>query len=186
MRKNTFFTVSILITVFCSTGFRQAPSIYQALHGTVTFRSEAPLELIKASSNELVCLIDNDKKTFAFKINIRSFNGFNSPLQKEHFNQNYLESEKYPEASFKGKIIEDEDLGADGVYQVRAKGQLTIHGITQERIIKSTVTVNNRKIILKSNFTILLSNYNILIPRVVYQKLADEIKIEVNAILETR
>jgi len=60
-------------------------------------------------------------------------------LQKEHFNENYLESDKYPEASFKGKIIEDIDLDKDGEYEVRAKGELTIHGIMQERIIKANI-----------------------------------------------
>jgi hypothetical protein len=53
---------------------------------------------------------------------MRSFQGFNSPLQKEHFNENYVESDKFPEASFKGKIIEDQDLTVDGTYELRAKG----------------------------------------------------------------
>jgi polyisoprenoid-binding protein YceI len=117
---------------------------------------------------------------------MRSFQGFNSPLQKEHFNENYVESDRFPEASFKGKIIEDQDLTVDGSYELRAKGILTIHGVSQERIIKSDVSVNNRIITLKSSFNVLLSDHNIPIPKVVYQKLANEIKVDVNATLEPR
>jgi hypothetical protein len=167
-------------------GFKQAGSIYQTVNGIVSFRSEAPLELIRASSDQLIGLIDIDKKIFSFKIPMRSFRGFNSPLQREHFNENYMESDKYAEASFKGKIIEDQDLTVDGTYELRAKGTLTIHGVSQERIIKSDVTVSNKKIAVKSNFSVLLSDHNIPIPKVVYQKLANEIKVEINTTLEPR
>ena len=163
-----------------------AQSIYQTVNGKISFSSEAPLELIKASSGGLIGLLDNDKRTFSFKISIRSFDGFNSPLQKEHFNENYMESDKFPEASFKGKIIEETDLGADGTYEIRAKGSLTIHGVVQERIIKTTVTVKDKKIIVSGSFTVLLSDHNIPVPIVVYKKLANEIKVEVNAVLEPR
>ena len=78
------------------------------------------------------------KKNFSLKVDVHSFQGFNSPLQKEHFNENYLESDKYPVASFTGKIIEDVDLSADGAYELRTKGTITIHNIPQERIIKAS------------------------------------------------
>jgi hypothetical protein len=171
--------------MFVHTSFAQNP-IYQTVNGTIAFRSEAPLELINASSDQLIGAIDVDKKNFTFKILMRSFQGFNSPLQKEHFNENYVESDRFPEASFKGKIIEDQDLTVDGSYELRAKGILTIHGVSQERIIKSDVSVNNRIITLKSSFNVLLSDHNIPIPKVVYQKLANEIKVDVNATLEPR
>ena len=80
---------------------------YKVTNGSISFRSDAPLELIKAQSNELKGLFIPDKKQFAFIINIKSFKGFNSPLQQEHFNENYLESNKFPVASFEGKIIEE-------------------------------------------------------------------------------
>jgi len=186
MLKNSPMRVCLLITIlFVHTGFSQT-SIYQTVNGIISFQSEAPLELIKASSDQLIDAIDVDKKNFTFKILMRSFQGFNSPLQKEHFNENYVESDKFPEASFKGKIIEDQDLTVDGTYELRAKGILTIHGVSQERIIKSNVTVNNKTITLKSSFSVLLSDHNIPIPKVVYQKLANEIKVDVNATLEPR
>jgi hypothetical protein len=154
---------------------------YKVKTGTIAFRSDAPLELIKAQSNELKGLFLTQKKQFAFIVNIKSFKGFNSPLQQEHFNENYLESNKYATASFEGKIIEDIDFTKDGMYSVRAKGNLTIHGVVQERIIKSELTIKNNGISIKSNFTVLLNDHNIPIPKVVNEKLASEIKVDIKA-----
>ena len=168
-------------------GFKEQPAqLYTITSGKISFRSDAPLEVIRASSTDLMGLIDILKKNFSFKISVHSFQGFNSPLQKEHFNENYMESDKYPEASFKGKIIEDVDLSVDGTYQVRTKGILTIHNVPQERIIQSDITVKEHIITLHSTFTVLLSDHNIPVPMVVNQKLANEIKVEVNATLEPR
>jgi hypothetical protein len=166
---------------FFSVSGTQQPKIFTTNTGQMRFRSEAPLELINASSKELKGAIDAGKKTFAFRIRINSFEGFNSPLQKEHFNENYMESVKIPEAAFSGKIIEDIDFTKPGKYSVRAKGILTVHGIDQERIIRNDVEVSNGLIIIKSSFTVLLSDHNIPIPRVVKEKLANEIKVELVA-----
>lgn len=154
---------------------------YKVSSGTISFRSEASLELIKAQSSELKGVVVPEKKQFAFIIAVKTFKGFNSPLQQEHFNENYLESKKYPTASFEGKIIEDLDFSKDGTYEVRSKGNLTIHGVTQERIIKCALTVKNKNISVHSGFTVLLADYNIPIPKVVHEKLASEIKVEVKA-----
>ncbi len=175
-----------LLFFLLSTGFQQPGILYHTVNGKISFRSEAPLELIRASSDQLIGLLDINKRNFSFKISIRTFEGFNSPMQKEHFNENYLESDKYHEASFSGKIIEDIDLTKEGSYSIRAKGMLTIHGVQQERIIKSEITISDNKISIMSNFTVLLSDHNIPIPKVVYQKLANEIKAEVTATLEPR
>ena len=181
--KNIVFAAAVLMV----SGLKSQPvTIYHTTSGRIDFRSDAPLEIIRASSNDLLGVLDISKNNFSFKVVLRSFEGFNSPLQKEHFNENYLESDKYPEASFKGKIIEDADLTVDGTYEVRAKGNLTIHNVIQERIIKCAVTVKNKIITIHSSFTVLLSEHNIPIPKVVYQKLANEIKVEVTATLEPR
>jgi polyisoprenoid-binding protein YceI len=159
-------------------------TVFQTKSGVISFRSDAPLELIRASSRELRGAVDGDKKTFAFRVRVRSFEGFNSELQKEHFNENYLQSEKYPEATFSGKIIEDIDFSKPGSYTIRAKGKLTVHGVEQERIIKSDIEIKSNKLVVRSRFTIQLSDHNIPIPRVVNEKLASEIKVEVAAEME--
>ncbi len=161
-------------------GFAQS-QVYNTNNGSITFSSDAPLELIKASSNEMRGKFDITKKLFAFTVKIISFTGFNSPLQKEHFNENYMESVQYPNASFSGKIIEDIDFSKNGTFTVRAKGNLNIHGVVQERIIKSELFIKDGKISIKSDFTVLLIEHNIPIPKVVHEKLASEIKVEVKA-----
>jgi len=155
--------------------------IFSVSTGTISFRSDASMELIRASSNQLKGIFSGEKKQFAFTISINSFKGFNSPLQQEHFNENYLESDKYPRASFDGRIIEDIDLAREGTYTIRAKGNLNIHGVIQERIIKCELNIRNGVVSVKSNFTVLLADHNISIPKVVHEKLASEIKVEVKA-----
>jgi len=149
--------------------------------GTISFRSDAPLEVIKATSNNLMGRIDENKRTFAFQVLIRSFEGFNSGLQQIHFNENYLETDKFPEATFSGKIIEPLDFSKNGKSTIRAKGILKIHGVEQERIIKSDVAVKDNKVHITSNFTVQLSDHNIRVPRVVHEKIAAEIKVFVEA-----
>jgi polyisoprenoid-binding protein YceI len=161
-----------------------AQKVYEVKNSKITFNSEAPKELISAETVELKGLVDLNKKAFAFRVGITSFMGFNSPLQREHFNENYMESNIFPEATFTGKIIEDVDLSKDGIYGVRAKGKLKIHGVEKERIIKSLVTVKNGNIEIRSSFTVMLSDHNIRIPRVVSEKLAPEINVTVTADLK--
>jgi hypothetical protein len=174
------FGILVLLFLFCGS-LKAAPGLYAADSGVVTFRSEAPQELISATSRSLHGLIDTDKRTFAFRIPMRSFKGFNSGLQREHFNENYVESEKFPEATFRGKIIEQIDFTKDGKYTVRAKGIMSIHGIEQERIIKSDVTIQNGKIHVESKFFVLITDHDIKVPKVVHDKVASEIEVVMNA-----
>lgn len=171
--------VSILNIYFASS--QNLPEIYFIKNNLVSFHSNTKFELIKASTNELKGIINIRKRTFAFSVDMKSFDGFNSPLQKEHFNENYMESNKFPMAGFTGHIIEEDDFTKDGTYNVRAKGKFTIHGVEQERILQGDLIVKNGIIKLYCNFTVLLSEHEIKIPRVVHEKLASEIKVEMYA-----
>jgi hypothetical protein len=164
----------------------QGGKIFSVKTGKISFRSEAPFETIKASSSDIKGLLDTDKKIFAFKVRMQTFEGFNSALQREHFNENYIESNRYPDASFNGKIIEDIDFTRDGSYVVRAKGNFVIHGVPQERIIKSDVDIKEGKINIKSSFSVFLGEHNIPIPKVVKDKLSSEIYVQVNCQLQPR
>ena len=95
----------------------------------MNFISQAELELIKAASNETRGIIDPSTNQFAFSVQVNTFNGFNSALQRDHFNEKYMESDKFPKASFSGKIIEQVDYSKNGSYDIRAKGDLDIHGV---------------------------------------------------------
>ena len=179
MRKSIlfkFFSFCFLIPAFA---FLPGKGIFTSQKGTVKFISKAPLETIKAESKQLSGALDAEKRTFAFTIQISSFDGFNSPLQKEHFNENYLESDKIPKAVFKGKIIEEVDLDTPGTYNIRAKGIMSIHGADKEMIIKSKVTTITGQMNIESSFTITLKDFNINIPKLVNQKIAEDILVDV-------
>jgi polyisoprenoid-binding protein YceI len=163
--------------------FSIAQPIWVTEKGNIQFKSDAPLELIQAASKEMKGVIDIQARTFAFSVPVASFQGFNSPLQREHFNENYMQSAKYPQATFSGRIIEDTDLSKPGEYTVRAKGMLTVHGVSRERIIKSQVVVNGSTCAVSSFFTVLLADHDISIPKVVYQKIAEEIEVRVDAVM---
>lgn len=165
----------------------QGRRLFAVKKGVIDFSSEAPKELISAISHDLSGLIDPQRQTFSFKIPINSFKGFNSPLQREHFNENYMEARSFPDAVFSGKIMEVVDLNTPGTYQVRGKGRLTVHGIAIERLVPVTLTVTpDHRLSLESRFTVPLADHSIKIPRVVYEKLSPEIKVHVVASLEAR
>ncbi len=170
-------TVIFVILLIVSVGTSAQQTVFFAQKSKVSFVSDAPLELIKASSTKLQGAIDADKRTFAFSIPTSSFKGFNSPLQQEHFYENYIEAKAYPVSSFEGKIIEQIDLLNNGNYSVRAKGKLNIHGVEQERIIKVQLRVSDGVIYAQTDFTVILQDHNITIPKVVFQKIAEEIKV---------
>ena len=146
----------------------------------MSFTSDAPLEMIKASSGAILGVVKSVDRSFAFSVQVKSFEGFNSTLQRTHFNENYLESEKYPKITFEGKIIEDINLSKDGTYSVRGKGKFTVHGVTQERIIPCKLVVDDGKLTVTSSFTVFLDDHNIKIPAVVNQKIAEEIKVTIS------
>ncbi len=160
--------------------------IFQCVNGMVHFKSDAPLEVIEAESNTLKGALDIENRTFAFTIDINSFEGFNNPLQKVHFNENYLETKDYPKGTFRGKIIEKVDLTQDGQYSIRAKGMLTIHGVERERIIRCDLTVKEGQIHVQSAFTILLEEHAIRIPKIVYQKISEVIHVSILAVFAPR
>lgn len=171
---------------FALVSFSHTQPVYRVTESLTTFHSKAKLELIKASSSKMQGAIDANKRTFAFSIDLVSFEGFNSPLQKEHFNENYMESRKYPRATFSGRIIEEDDFTKDGTYNIRAKGKFSVHGVEQERIIQADVQVKNGVLRLKSQFTVHLADHDIKIPRIVHEKLAAEILVDIDATLSAK
>ena len=178
----TCFLIAVFTGLWDYTGPLQK-IVYRTNKGTAKFISVAPLETITAESRSLKGIIDTSQNTFAFSININSFQGFNNALQEQHFYENYMETDAYPLATFSGKIIESIDYTTPGTYPVRAKGVMNLHGVKVERIIKSTVTVKDDKLLVSSSFLIPLVDHNIKIPRIVNQKIAPEIQVEIEALL---
>lgn len=178
MKKNLLLFVFFFIK---GTLFSQ---ILKSDNGAVSFTSNAPLEVIKGKSSQLKGVIDVAKQTFAFSVEVNSFKGFNSPLQQEHFHENYLETKIFPSIIFTGKIIEKIDFQQDIKTTVRAKGYLTVHGVKQERIIKSDLEIRKGKVFITTQFTVPLAEHQIAIPKIVNQKIAEEIQVKVNVELK--
>jgi polyisoprenoid-binding protein YceI len=153
--------------------------IYVCRNGSVNFLSDAPLEMIKASNKNLSGVMNITDRSFSFQIPTKSFEGFNSALQKVHFNEDYMETELYPNSTFKGRIIEEVDLTVPGTYQIRAKGKLTIHGVEVDRIVRCDLTVTKEKIDVTAKFTVLIADHNISVPSILNQKIASEVKVNV-------
>jgi len=152
--------------------------------GITKFTSEAPLELIKAQSNKTQGVIDFKTKNVVFSVPIKTFEGFNSALQKEHFLENYMEEEKFQKGTFKGKIIEDVSADADGTFSVRAKGIFNIHGVDKEKIVKVKVVIKDKTVDVDATFEVALADHNINIPKMVNQKIGSVITVQVKAMLK--
>lgn len=154
--------------------------LYTLRKSDVAFVSDAPLERIAASSRSATGILDGGKREFAVRVPMRSFVGFNSPLQQEHFHENYMESGTWPNALFEGRIIEAVDLSTPGSHKVRAKGRFVVHGIARERIIPCDVAVSRDGLRVTARFDVPLTEHDIRIPRVVQQKLAGLVNVKVD------
>lgn len=186
MKRNTvrsILRISIISVAITLISFQNKSVIYTCNNGQANFLSDAPLELIKASTKSLTGAVNINDRSFSFLIPTKTFEGFNSSLQRVHFNEDYMETELYPNSTFKGRIIEEVNLSESGVYSIRAKGKMSIHGIEQDRIVRCDITVGVNKIDVKANFTVFLVDHKISIPSIVNQKIAEEIKLEISLTL---
>ena len=101
-------------------------------------------------------------------------------LQQQHFLENYVEEKKYPKATFTGRFIEDIPFTVPGTYSVRAKGNLEIHGVIKERIIRGTLTITKESARVQSSFFVPVADHGIIIPKIVMQKIAEQIAVDID------
>ncbi len=146
-------------------------------NGVSSFFSQTPLENIDAVNSKVGSVINTNSQEIVVQMTISEFK-FKNRLMEEHFNENYLESEKFPNAIFKGKIQESIDWTKVGTYDVSAKGILTIHGVSKERILNGKVTIDKNKIVLNSDFDVMLVDHKIDVPKLVFAKIAEKIKVQ--------
>ena len=178
MKKEIVFILFIL-TASTKVLPQGAGQTYICRNGNISFISDAPLELIKAENNKLTGVLNAGDRSFSFRVPIKEFEGFNSSLQRVHFNEDYMETELFPNSTFKGKIIEEIDLSIPGEYKIRAKGKLNIHGIEIDRIIRCDLTADKNQIIVHAAFTVFIADHNISIPSILNQKIAKEIRVDI-------
>ncbi len=176
--KKLFFLFSFLCSQYI-----QAQTIFIEKSGTVTFYSEAPLENIEAVHSGVNAILNTQTNELAFIVTIRGFK-FAKELMQEHFNEKYLESDKYPKATYKCTILDSVNWGIPGNYEVSSKGILNIHGVDKEITEKGTFTLTGNKINLKSEFKIAIADYNISIPKLLFQNIADTVLVKLDCNFE--
>lgn len=177
-----FFILSIIILTTTGTMMAQK---YLTKNGTIRFYSDTPMEKIEANNKQVKIALDISTGDFVFQVLMKSFE-FEKALMQEHFNENYVESDKFPNATFLGKInnLKEIDVTKNGTYQANVEGKLTIHGVTKVIKEKGTFEISGDKITAKSKFNILLSDYNITVPGAVVNNISKSIEITVNAVLD--
>ena len=144
----------------------------------VKFFSHTPVEDIEAHNHQTLSVLNTENGQIAFSLLMKSFE-FEKALMQEHFNENYMESEKFPSAVFKGNIVSDEaiDLSQDGTYEVAVKGSLNIHGVQQPTETTATITVAGNTVTANTKFIAKPADFDIEIPSVVVKNIAEEIEV---------
>jgi hypothetical protein len=178
MKKLIFAILMFTTTAIAVNG----QSRYFTKNGKVFFSASSPLEKIEANNEKATSIIDVSSGAIEFAVLMKAFI-FDKALMQEHFNENYVESDKFPKATFKGSVtnIKSVDLTKNGVYPVKVKGMLTMHGETKEVLADGSLTVKDGGITAgKSQFKILLEDYKIEIPSVVKDKISKEVQIDVD------
>ena len=143
---------------------------------TVQFFSETPVENIDAITMEANGVISLPKNQVAFSIPNKSFQ-FKKALMQEHFNEKYMESDKFPNSTFAGTVVEQVDLTKDGEYKLTVNGKLKIHGVENQITTPVFAKVQNGVISMQAQLMVKLVDYKIEVPTIVFSKIAEEIKI---------
>ncbi|MFN0200353.1 MAG: YceI family protein [Bacteroidia bacterium] len=154
---------------------------YGTKTGHINFHSDAKMETIKANNYKTAAVIDAATGAMEFSLLMKGFE-FEKSLMQDHFNENYVESDKYPKSTFKGKIadISKVKFGTNGTYPVSVTGKLTIHGVTKDVTAKGNVVVSGGKVSANSVFNISLSDYGVKISADKVSNISNTIKISVN------
>ena len=166
---------SILFFVLCFLQSTKAQDKFLTKEGYVSFFSHSIVEDIKADNNQVLSIIDTTTHKVAIQMLMRSFM-FEKALMQEHFNENYLESYKYPKATFSGKIMNFETLN-DQNTETEIVGELTVHGETKEISTKVNIKMEDDEIVLEGNFKVEVADFNIKIPAIVRNNIAKTIKV---------
>ena len=171
---------SLSAIIFCANVFAQ---IYIAKTCEISFFSKTAVEDIAAVNKSTKPMLNTATGDIQMKIAMTGF-VFEKPLMQEHFNENYVESEKFPVATFKGKINEKVDYTKDGDYKVTVTGKLNLHGVEKDRTIDGLVSVKGAVISTSSSFKIKFADHNVVIPRLYSGIIPEDTDVKLDATLE--
>ncbi len=163
----------------------QAQGKFYTKTGKISFYSSAPLENIEAVNKSVVTLLDSKTGDFQFGVLMKGFE-FKKALMQEHFNKDYVESDKYPKAEFKGQVTNNSTVNytTDGTYNATVKGKLTVHGVTKDVETTGTLSVKEGKVTAHSVFNVAVADYNITIPKMYRDNISKTVKVTVDCVLE--
>jgi polyisoprenoid-binding protein YceI len=176
MKKILF---ALLFAATATSGMTQAKYITKSGH--INFFSSAPIEDIAADNNAVGSILDPATGELVFSLRMTGFN-FEKKLMQQHFNENYVESDKFPKSTFKGFIMNNDklDYSKPGTFTVDVKGDLTIHGVTKTIQTSGTIEVTVDGLKASSKFIVKPADFDIKIPGIMRNKIAEEIEVTVN------
>jgi hypothetical protein len=171
----------ILTIAFVFLAFGLNAQKFMTKNGYIGFYSHTPIEDIKGDNNQAACILDASTGEIVFQLLMKSFR-FEKALMEEHFNENYVESEKFPKSTFKGKVVNLSDINFSkpGLYKATVEGELSIHGATKKISEPGEIEITSDGVNAKSKFVIVPEDYNIEIPSVVREQIAKEITVTVD------
>ncbi|MEO8860715.1 MAG: YceI family protein [Ginsengibacter sp.] len=172
-----------IITVMAVCANAANSQVYFTKNGSISFFSKASMEDIKADNNQVISIINIQSGEIRFSVLNNAFH-FPKAMMEEHFNSDYIESDKFPTSTFKGNIadINKVDVSKNATYSLVAQGDLSIHGISKPVTTVAMFTVNDGQIEGTAVFKILLKDYDIKIPSLVINNIAEKIEITVRCI----
>jgi polyisoprenoid-binding protein YceI len=182
--KRFIILFTVLLIGINSNSFAQ---VYYTKNGRISFFSKTSLENINADNNQAISVLNIQTGVLQFSILNNAFQ-FPRAKMEEDFKENYIESDKYPKSTFKGSITDISNINSlkDGSYKVNVTGDLTIHGVSKNIITPATITIKDGKISATTSFKILIKDYNIRIPTIVTNKIAESIEISVSCNYEKK
>ena len=170
-----------ILFLILACGYTANAQKYMTKNGYIGFNSHTAMEDIKADNNQVAGILDIATGDIVFQVLIKSFH-FDRALMEEHFNENYMESEKYPKSTFKGKVtnLSSVNFSKNGIYEVTVEGDLTIHNVTNKVSIKGTIEVVTGGINASSKFNVVPEDYKIEIPGVVREKIDKNLAVTIS------
>lgn len=174
MKAKLMVLVSLIVT-----GQSMAQSRLIDKEGTAHFFSEAPLEDIEAKNEQVIGAIDLNKGTLAVTMFMKDFH-FEKSLMEEHFNENYIESEKYPRATFSGKLkgFSSLDFSENGTFEASATGDIEMHGVSRPLVTKVKFIVTEYGVSASTKFDLSVADFDIDIPKLVIKNIAEVVQVD--------
>lgn len=176
---NTKFLIAV---IFCFCAQVAISQQYYSKTGKISFFSDTDMEKIEAENSSASTVIDFSTGAIEWAVLIQGFK-FEKALMQDHFNENYMESSKFPKSKFKG-VIQDYkqvNLSKDGEYKVKVTGDLEIHGVTKSITTEAVLMIKNGTLSAKSKFSVKIADYDIKVPKLVENNIANEVDITISA-----